>query len=103
MSTYTYNGTNSNDNVSTSDLQELYPSVTEGFIVYGLAGDDNIVSSFIGRNGVDLIVGGEGDDFMSTMTSTGTSKRTRLKGGAAAPTCCRCYPRSSTPMSAAPG
>ena len=69
MSLYTYNGTSLEDNINTFDLQNQFPSVTSGFEVNGLAGDDTIVSSFIGRNGVDDIDGGEGNDLMSVYPS----------------------------------
>ena len=69
MSSYTFNGTNSNDEINTSDLQSQFTWVTSGFRVNGLDGDDNIISSFIGRNGVDGINGGEGNDFMSVFPS----------------------------------
>lgn len=69
MSTYTYNGTNSGDYISTYDLQREYSWVTSGFDVNGLSGDDNLTSSFIGRNGVDAIDGGDGNDFMAISPS----------------------------------
>ena len=65
MTSYTYNATNLSDDVNTRDLQAEYPWVTTGFEVNGLSGDDHLTSSFIGRNGVDGINGGDGDDFMS--------------------------------------
>ncbi len=69
MTIYTYNATNFDDNVSTYDLQNEYSWVTSGFEVNGLSGDDILNSSFIGRNGVDSINGGDGDDFMSLNSS----------------------------------
>ena len=65
MTLYAINGTSSEDNISTFYLQSQYSWVTTGFEVNGLAGDDTLNSSFIGRNGVDGINGGEGNDFMS--------------------------------------
>ena len=64
MSYKIINGTSAADDISTGDLNRAYPGY-DGFEVYGLSGDDSLNSSFIGRNGVDLIDGGDGDDFMS--------------------------------------
>ena len=61
-------GTDFNDEINTADLQKIYPSAT-GFEVNGLKGDDVLTSSFIGRNGVDGVIGGEGDDLMSIFPS----------------------------------
>lgn len=63
-----YDGTDFADDISTYDLQDLYPGAN-GFRVRGLGGDDNIYISFVGRNGFDSIDGGEGDDFMSLASS----------------------------------
>jgi len=64
-----YTGTSGKDTISTYELQKLYPSNLYGFKINGLDGDDTLRSSFIGRNGVDDIRGGKGDDFMSLSSS----------------------------------
>ena len=69
MARYSYKATKRDDKVSTRDLQYEYDWVTLGFSVEGLAGDDELVSSFVGRNGVDLIDGGKGNDSMSIYPS----------------------------------
>ena len=63
MSLFTYNGTNAADSIDTADLQDQIPNVG-GFVVNGLGGNDTLRSNFIGRDGVDLVDGGEGDDFL---------------------------------------
>ena len=63
MSQLTVTGTNGPDEINTYDLYNQY--FYDGFIVEGLAGDDTLISSFIRRNGVDLLKGGDGDDILS--------------------------------------
>ena len=63
MSQITVTGSNGPDEISTYDLYNQY--FYDGFIVEGLAGDDTLVASFIGRNGVDFLQGGDGDDFLA--------------------------------------
>ena len=62
MNYETFYGTINDDVINTLDLQLSYPYVTEGFDVYGLAGNDFLISSFAGRNGLDRIYGEDGDD-----------------------------------------
>ena len=57
-------GTSAPDIIDTYDLQSLYSNNDEGFDVQSFAGDDEITVDFIGRNGVDVIDAGEGDDWM---------------------------------------
>ena len=62
MTQFLYTGTQFEDDINTSDLQGLHPGHTDGFEVQGLEGDDTLTSSFVGRNGVDFIDGGPGND-----------------------------------------
>ena len=64
MSTFTFTGTNNADVISTYDLNITYPG-NSGFEVLGLSGDDTIRLSIMGRVGVDIAWGGDGNDFMS--------------------------------------
>ena len=64
MTYKTINGTNGTDNLSTYDLHDLYPGYN-GFNLNGGSGDDTLSASFVGRSGVDVIRGEDGDDFMS--------------------------------------
>lgn len=63
MSQLTITGSNGPDEISTYDLYNQY--FYDGFIVEGLAGDDTLSASFVGRNGVDFLKGGDGDDLLS--------------------------------------
>lgn len=63
MSQLKVTGSNGPDEISTNDLYNQY--FYDGFIVEGLAGDDILDASFVGRNGVDLLMGGDGDDFLA--------------------------------------
>ena len=64
-----FNGTSGSDEINTGDLQKYYPNHVWGFEVEGKAGNDVLTSSFIGRNGVDFIDGGEGDDILGLYPS----------------------------------
>ena len=64
MSQIAYSGTSVSDKINTYDLQLIYSYNDQGFYVQSFAGDDQITLSFVGRNGVDFIDAGEGDDLM---------------------------------------
>lgn len=68
MSSFTYNGTNGVDKIDTSDLQDQIPYVG-GFDVNGFGGNDTLTVSFIGRDGADIVDGGEGDDLLSLFST----------------------------------
>lgn len=64
MTTYVVDGTNQADTISTFDLYWNNPQYTN-FQVNGNSGDDTISISIMGREGLDVVYGGDGNDSMS--------------------------------------
>jgi len=62
MSYFTFNGSPGSDYISSFDLNQTNPG-HNGYIVYGLSGNDTIRLSIVGRLGIDAAIGGSGDDF----------------------------------------
>lgn len=63
MAAKEYFGTNNADEIDTYELSKIYPNFD--FDIYGLGGDDTLSATFLGRDGVDTVEGGFGDDFMA--------------------------------------
>lgn len=64
MSYYTYNGTNRSDEIDTQDIADSLDYYTDGIILNGLGGDDDLSAIITGEERIDEINGGAGDDFM---------------------------------------
>ena len=63
MSYFTFNGSPGSDYISSYDLNQTNPGYI-GYIVYGLSGNDTISLSTVGRLGIDVAYGGNGDDYL---------------------------------------
>ena len=64
MSTYSYYGSNWNDDIDSYDLSSSYPWYTS-FRIYGQGGNDTLAARIFGRTGTDELWGGYGDDTFS--------------------------------------
>ena len=64
MTTYIFDGTNQADTISTFDLYWNNQKYTN-FQVNGNGGDDIISISIMGREGLDVVYGGDGNDAMT--------------------------------------
>ena len=77
-----YHGTDLPDRIDTAELQRQRPRA--GLInVYGFGGDDIIYTSFIGREGYDIIEGGDGNDTITVFPafqSPGFSSSANIQG-----------------------
>ena len=65
MSTYTYQGSNDKDILSTYQIARELPYAVEGVALYGNGGDDNLSANIFGDDRIDQLYGGAGNDYLS--------------------------------------
>jgi len=80
LSTYIFDGTNQADTISTFDLYWNNPEYTN-FQVNGNSGDDIISVSIMGREGLDIVYGGAGNDSMQGYAYDSNNARGIFYGG----------------------
>lgn len=80
MATKTISGTNQSDSIDTHKLNGLHIGY-DGFVVYGEGGDDNLYSTFWGRDGVDSIYGGDGNDLLIASVADSSFASALFSGG----------------------
>ena len=80
MTTYFFDGTNQADTISTFDLYWNNQKYTN-FQVNGNGGDDIISISIMGREGLDVVYGGDGNDAMTGYAYDSNNARGIFYGG----------------------
>lgn len=65
MSTYTVNGTSGVDLIEAQQVADSLGYYTDGIIIYGLDGNDELTSTIVGEDRIDEIYGGRGNDWMA--------------------------------------